>query len=487
MAIFAQEILEDGYPAKTIVPIEKPLTTYELLPYPIALSIKLFSSSDFAVRLPAAIFGALTTCLIFYMGLQLSGVWVAILAAAIHACSPFSILWGGKAFHPQQTQFFALLTSYLFYRSISHESNAIEPKFLYGASLCFILTYLTWEGSGLLLPSFFCALLVIKGKDLSWLKCKHLWLAVCIVGMAVSLQLSRRIVLNFPYIVVGKGLSDAGFTLFFLSPSYDPWFYMQYFLFAGNHFIMTVLVILGGPLVLTNRDIRFYYSLMIVLLVLLTNFIPNLSTRYAYFIQPYLILTASLIMIHFIISVYRSQKIILFYVHIVTKYLCLFAFPLTMFLSTNTMMLHLYRLGKSPEWIIQMLPDIYGIDYRSTSRFLKNVLRQDATVISVMPHTLEYYGNWKSNYYLQSYTNRQILYDVSDISNNYLDKYIGAPVIRNISELNDIMNRHRTVYIVATPYAEIQSTNDKPILEFIAKNSRIVYESYRTRIYLWRR
>jgi uncharacterized membrane protein len=484
MAVLAKQVLEQGYPAKTIGPIEKPLTTYELLPYPIAVSIRLFGVSDFAVRLPAIILASLTTCLIAYIGRQLWGVWVGLLAAAIYALSPFAIRWGSNAFHPQQAQFFTLLTSYLFFKALPTDSSEIKPGYMYGAAGCFTLTYLTWEGTGLLLPAFLVALLMLKGKDLTWLKCKSLWLAAAMISIVVILQFSRRILLNVPYIVVGKGLSDAGFKLFFIDPMYDPWFYLENFLLSGNHFILTAIIIIGIPLIISNAAIRYHFTLLIVVVILLNNLIPNLSTRYAYFVQPFLVISSAAILMSSINLIWTFFGRISFLTLNISNAIFSVALPLAVLSLTNTEVFRMYRIKSSPDWIVQTLPEVYGIDYRSTDYFLRNHSSLSDVVISMMPQALEYYTGKEGNYYLQSYTDRQIFYDVSETSSVYLDKYIGSRVIRNIQELEEVMNSHKRVYLVATPYSAFRSSNDKLVDEFIERKGRIIYESYKTRVYI---
>ena len=84
MVTYVQGLLEKGYPHKMIGPIERPLATYELAPYPIALSVLLFGLSDYALRLPAAVFGILTILLIYFVGQQVFDRRVGLLAAAVY-------------------------------------------------------------------------------------------------------------------------------------------------------------------------------------------------------------------------------------------------------------------------------------------------------------------------------------------------------------------------------------------------------------------
>jgi hypothetical protein len=483
--IRAKAVLERGYPITTIGPIEKPMTTYELLPYPVALSIALFGTTDWAVRLPALLFSTLTLLAIFHIGLQFWGVWAGILAAAIYAFSPFAITWGSNAFHPQQTQFFALLTTYLFHKALMAESRVIAPKYLWGSSACFALTYLSWEASAFLLPALFISLLAVKGRNLEWLRCKQLWLAVVAVSAVVFLQLCVRILWNAPYIMVGKGLSDTTITLFFLDPLYNPWFYVQKFLFAGIHVPLTVLLLVGLPVVLKNRDILYYFVVMATLLLLLTNFLPNQTLRYTYFFLPLLILPSAAISIRFIYYILNFEVPVVSLSSIMLKLIFSFLFISTLFYSTNNFIIQIYRIGASEDWITAMLPEMYGIDYRGTSHFIKEHASRGDAIIAFMPHTLEYYINQESDYYLQTYTNRQIFYDVSEISGRYLDKYVGKPVIRNLGELMEVVNAHQRTWLVATPFESLVLSNDRQVLDYINDHSKVVYESYKSKVYRW--
>jgi hypothetical protein len=104
-----------------------------------------------------------------------------------------------------------------------------------------------------------------------------------------------------------------------------------------------------------------------------------------------------------------------------------------------------------------------------------------------MPQTLGFYNNNSKGFYLQSYTDRQIFYDISEKSKGYLDKYVGNSVIRNLQELQNIFNNYKRVYILAAPYPAFQESNDNVIKDYIEKNARTIQEGYKTRIYIWER
>ena len=292
MVTYVQGLLEKGYPHKMIGPIERPLATYELTPYPIALSVMLLGMSDFALRLPAALFGIMTIPLIFFVGQQVFDRRVGFLAAAVYTFCPQAVIWAQYLWHPQQTQFLALLTSYLFYQAI--RSTRISPRYLYPATVAFVATYLSWEGAGFFLPALGLGVAVVKGRDLSWLRDKHLWIAVGLVSLAVGLQLIRRLLLQIQYLVVGQGLSDVSMpTLYFLDPMYDPTFYLKNFLWLENNAILTLLVIVMLPLLFKHQGSTYYCSLLFSIIFLMTNTLSNSAIRYVYYLQPFLILSSS--------------------------------------------------------------------------------------------------------------------------------------------------------------------------------------------------
>jgi len=150
MVSFVKGLLHKGYPYIMLGPFEIPLSTYELVPYPIALSTLLFASTILRLRLPAAI--AWDHDHSPHLTSSAAKSSVSALASCCPPCIPsVHRLCCGEVYlgTRRQVQFFALLTSYLFYRAVQAEQ--VSAGYLYLAAIAFILTYLSWEGAG-----FFC-------------------------------------------------------------------------------------------------------------------------------------------------------------------------------------------------------------------------------------------------------------------------------------------------------------------------------------------
>jgi hypothetical protein len=483
MVTFVKGFFEKGYPYKMLGPVEIPLSTYELVPYPIALSAKLLGFNDFALRLPAALFGIITIPLIYFIGQRVCDRRVGLLATAVYTFCPQALIWAKYLWHPQQTQFFALLTSYLFYRAI--RPVPISPVYLYLAAISFILTYLSWEGAGFLLPALGVALVVVRGKDFTWLREKHLWLAVGMVGVAVVVQLSRRILLLIPYLVVGTGLSDVSLpTLYFLDPMYDPTFYLRNLLWLENNAVLTLFLVGGLPFFFKRLGLFYYCILLFSVLFIMTNTLSHAAIRYTYYLQTFLILPASATAIYMVDFFIKKIRVYQFHTINYLKYSVTFM-VIASFIVGSSFSMKLYRInGFSNSSGLHTRVDAYYIDYRTSAQYLKSHYQDGDLVISIVPDALAYYSNIESHYYAQNFTMRQIFYDISESSPMYLEKIAGKPTLAGINELRETLSHHRRAWIVAAPYSLFPFLVGPDMAAYINKWGRVVYESYNARVYL---
>ena len=141
------------------------LTTYEAVPYPLALVGFLFGYSEWSMRLPSVIFGTMTIGVLGLMGRRLFNWRTGLFVALIYACLPLNIRWGQNAFYPSQCQFMATLTFYLFYEAI--RARPFNRRVLTAATVTFCLAYLSWEGTGFMLPALFIGLAVLAAMTKS--------------------------------------------------------------------------------------------------------------------------------------------------------------------------------------------------------------------------------------------------------------------------------------------------------------------------------
>ena len=102
-----------------------------------------FSSSEFSLRLPSAIFGTLTIPVIYAMGTRLFGKEEGILSAFLLSISMMHLWYSQEARMYAQTVLFSLLSLYFFYCATKANSKKIWAYFVVFSSLAFYSHYYT--------------------------------------------------------------------------------------------------------------------------------------------------------------------------------------------------------------------------------------------------------------------------------------------------------------------------------------------------------
>lgn len=490
---YAQGILKKGYPYITIGNIDKPSTTYELLPYPVAASIGVLGINSNSIRLPSALSGIANIFLIFWLGTKFVNVRTGLLASAIYAFMPLEINLARNARYMAEEQFLTMLSCYFYYKAI--EKVHIDKRSVYLAAIFFVLGYLTWEGSGYILPCFLVATFIIKGRDFSWLKSWHLWLASAGASIIVLIQLDYRTYWNVPFMILGSGLSDATFKLMFLTQVYNPWYYVNNFLLTQNHIFLTFLVIVGLPIILLKKELRYLFIIFFCVIFFFSNTFSLYATRYAHFIQPFLIIMGSAVLLKlaeqasnmvkgFSMSILNSQR-----------YIIPFMLSLMLLMATNDYIVKLYRLSPNPapvenpvaldlRAIAEGRLDLYSIDFRGSNQFVKDNLQDGDVVVTVYTHpTLFYVG--KADYFEETIIDTQIVYLDNNNNPRLVNKTVDIPTITDLPSFQRFLSDHKRVWFVASSFDLFNYLNEKDFITYFLKTMKPVHESYRARVYLW--
>jgi hypothetical protein len=326
---------------------------------------------------------------------------------------------------------------------------------------------------------------VARGKDFTWLRERHLWIAIGIVSVAVVVQLSRRILLLLPYMVVGTGLSDVSLpTLYFLDPMYDPTFYIKKFLWLENNAILTLFLLCGLPFFFKRTGFSYYCILLFSVLFMMTNTLSHAAIRYAYYLQAFLILPASAIALYMLDYSFGIVQNSPFLVTSPLKGFLTTALLIIVIMGASSYMkLHHLTDFSNPSGI-HTREDAYYIDYRTSAQYLKTHYHDGDLVISIIPDTLTYYSKIESHYFVQNYTIQQVFYDPSEASPMYLEKIKGKPTLTDINKLLQALSNHRRTWIVAVPYSLFPLFMGPEMAGYVNTWGKVVYESYNARIYL---
>jgi 4-amino-4-deoxy-L-arabinose transferase-like glycosyltransferase len=478
-------IFKLGIPYTTLAGEVRWITTYEAVPYPLALSAWIFGYSEWSMRLPACIMGTLSIGIIALMGRRLFNWRTGLFAALVYACMPLDIRWAQNAFYLTQCQLMALLTIWFFYEAI--RGRPLHHKYLTAASIAFCATYLSWEGTGFLLPALFIALVIVRWGEWWWLKELHLYRCLFLVAALIVAQYCSRTIAVSNYLIVGSGVKDlAGPSLFFLTPGYQPTFYIDHLWLAENHVFFTIMMLLGLPFCWAHRGFRYVFTVLVALFFCHTNFLGALSPRYCYYFQPLVILggTAAAMMLYDRIAAMAGRQWNSTPARVAAHATGLAVMTL-LFLQSNESVMKEYTLssiGDEPGLMTRM--NTYRYDYRGAADYVKSHFEPGDVILPGIPHVFEYYAGMRGDYFLNTLLASRVPYDQLLGQPRYVDKFAGLPVVRNLAELEEVVSRARRTWVIFAPYSSFEKLTNQNVLGYLNQTAKVEFETYRAKVLL---
>ena len=478
-------ILELGFPFNRLAGDIRPATTYELSIYPIAIARLFFGDSEWAMRLPSLIMGILCIGLIAVMGRRLFNWKTGLIAALIYACLPINIRWAQNAFYPQQCQFMAMLTFWLFYEGI--RVRPFNHRFLTAATVAFCATYLSWEGSAFIIPALFLALLVVRWGEWWWLKDWHLYRCTFLMAALIVAQLCWRTLASSRYLQIGFSNANlAGPSLFFLQYGWQPMYYVNQLLLSENHVFFTLMTLIGIPFYWRQPAFRYIVTLIGVLLFCHTNLIAALSPRYCLYYQALVILSG----VAAVVALY--DRVLVFARHesnsAVARTVAHSAgigMILLLFIQSNESLMRLYSLH-SPDASFGFMTrlGVYRYDHRGAAEYVAKHFQPGDIIIAAIPHVFERYAKIEGDYYIDSSFAKKITYNEKFGEPRFMDKFRGYPTIRSLKELREVTSRGRRTWLIFVPYGGFRNLNSPETVVYLRQHAKIVFESYRGKVLL---
>jgi len=480
-------IIERGYPSLAYKGEFFRLSTYELVPWPEAFCAILTGWPDWSLRVPALLFGTAVCGLLGVIGSRMFNRRTGLLAALIYACLAFDVLWSRHCFHLQQTQFFALLCFYTFYESI-WRGNGVDRRYFPAACVLFCLTYLSWEGSGFILPVFAIVLVLMNLDDWRWLRQFHFWVGLFFVTAVVLIQLSGRAVLLPPYLAMGYGLADiSGPKLNFLDQRNNDFFYFDRLMLMSSHVILSILAMAGLLLLWRHKPTRYVLLVFFLLLLCYSNLLPIFSIRYCYFYQTLLVLGGCAVIIQFYDHITRllgamPQTDWIWVGRWAQKSLALVM--VVMFLAASEIGIKIYRVEQPqgfPAFMTRYNDSYY--DYQTPSVYVSEQLKPGDAVITLMPDTYAHFTG-KSAAECDTTLDKRVVFEPEYDTPVFIDGHSGSVVIRDGIQLRDIYSRHNRVWFIAEAIS-LFNKQDRDTVAFVQNISRVVYENASGSVYLW--
>ncbi len=479
LVLTAEGILERGYPSIYVAP-EVPVryhSTSELVSYLQALSFIVFGESEFSLRLPSVLFGILTIPLLYYFGRMIGGERVGLLASATYSLLPSTIGMSHWGRYPSVLCFFGLLTVFLAFIY----SRTYKVRYFYLCALSFLLTYFSWEGSALMLPSLLlgCAIMWKKERIL-----KDLIIFILIIGFVVGAQLSIRFLetILLGSFRFGPGISGLTPTVMFLSPLYAPFYYIKNFFFIEGHQFLSILFFAGIPLVFikfkTYKNLVFLYVFPLGVPFIMSNTLEIADYRYAYYMVPFVILCACSVLFIFLDHLgYNKGNESLSFISYVFASIVLISISSHVFLNLSNFPENTEGARANPNLR-------YASEEKKAAEFVKANKEPGDIIVSFQPHLLEYYMDKdKADYFFESRLLLPVVVVPRGSNIIPVHRRTGTPAILSLDEFKRIVGSgKRRVWIVGSP--EIPSSLDDESREFIDKNKKTLFERYKTSVSL---
>jgi len=273
---------------------------------------------------------------------------------------------------------------------------------------------------------------------------------------------------------------------------YDPYFYIHNFFLQENSFILTLVLIAGALLILKNKPLRYLYAIILVPIFCLANLLPIYAYRYSFYLVSFMILAASgviFISLNYIKQNVDEQGVIARF----SASLSLLAVCAVILFSTNTILLRLYLLSENPsDPPPQYRENIYETDYRSVSQYVKANMQERDLVITARSYPFQYYAGIDTgingNYSLTTLLRLTMFFDIT--RGGYpglIDKFAGLPIIKNLDELKEITGKYDRVWYLSAPDGVFETENDGVTTSFVKERFKVVYETYNSKVYLWKK
>ena len=270
-------ILEHGTP---VLPSGMSYTRSILNTSLIALSFKIFGINEFSARIVSVIFGTLMIPLVYLMGAKVANKRVGLLAAVLITFSVWEIVWAREARMYAQFQFFYLLTAYLFYSGL----NKNNLKALLFSAIAFICAFLSHRLALSLLPVAVIYILFYKREIL---KERYFIFGTLISAGLALLYMIMTGKTPLDYIPLGAPIWGQ-----------KPFYFYAYSSDLNILFLLVcisvfVQIMFWRSASIENKNGNLYLLLNFFIPFIILSIFAWKSSRYAFHIFPFLVLSSS--------------------------------------------------------------------------------------------------------------------------------------------------------------------------------------------------
>jgi hypothetical protein len=141
--------------------------------------------------------------------------------------------------------------------------------------------------------------------------------------------------------------------------------------------------------------------------------------------------------------------------------------------------------GDQPTLMTRM--HMYRYDYRGAAQYVKNHFQPGDRIVPGIPHVFAYYAGMPGDYVLDTLLGTKTGYNHLLAEPRFVDKFAGLPVVRNLTELREVVSPAHRTWVVFAPYANLEKLSSPSVLDYLGQNGKIEFESYRAKVMLVQR
>lgn len=470
----------------------------ELYSYMLAVVILLLGDHSSALRFLSVGEYLISLPLFYFIAIALFNRRIALLATAMLALSPSTLLWSHEVRMYEQAQLLTMLALFLFYRALQRPDS---PRRIYMAVLCLVADYLSHEEIFIILPTLVLAVLLISWDPARGfpgvLARKHWWLATLLGCSLLGAQLIITNISHPP--VLGTDQSQQPLISFTLENI--PYYLQLFFSSTGGGnaspyiVLNSLLAIAGGVWAFQRRDKNaLYCSLLLWGSVLILVFLFTLtSDRYIYPLLPLLYLLSAYTIIRISRVLWNFAQVCscpeFTNISLVSGKTNKVSFPLCM-IVIGTMLLVCVSV-----FILPVLPlSNYSLlacrtvnaschrhysDYDVAGQYVQRHWKKGDVVIAVSPAISVLYYVGDVNYFFS--VDRSLYLFEKD--NRITDTPTGSTPLLSQSDFQSVLATHARVWIISDN-GLYQSGVTKNGRFTFPPDMHVVYEGYGSAVYL---
>jgi len=129
----------------------------------------------------------------------------------------------------------------------------------------------------------------------------------------------------------------------------------------------------------------------------------------------------------------------------------------------------------------------YRYDYRGVADYVKSHFQPGDQIVPGIPHVFQFYTGMRDGYVLDTLLGTKTGYNQLLAEPRFVDKFAGLPVLRNLTELQEVVSRGHRTWVVFAPYASFEKLDNPTVIDYLNQTGKVEFETYRAKVMLVQR